>query len=106
MSTRFIDKNLNNFLDRLLDLLINHFHLNIIENKSNQQYKDINIDKNKDDKTRSIFISNKLETLEIIDLNDINVKSYITSNVTFKRLTSNDEKDNEDVKVFILYYTI
>ena len=27
-------------------------------------------------------------------------------NVTFKRLMSNDEEDNEDVKVSILYYTI
>ena len=42
----------------------------------------------------------------MIDLNDINVKNYIILNVIFKWSTFNDEKDNENVKVFILYYII
>ena len=95
MSARSIYKNLNNFLDRLFDLSIDYSYLNSIENESDQQHKDINVDKNKDDKIRSIFISNKLEILEIINLDDINVKDYITLNITFKRL-----------KVSVLYYTI
>ena len=95
MLARSINENLNNFSDRLFDSSIDHSYLNSIENEFNQQHKDINVSKNEDDKTRSIFISNKLETLEIINLDDINVKNYITLNVTFKRS-----------KVFILYYTI
>ena len=84
MSTRFINENLNNFLDRLLDSSIDHSHLNSTKNKSDQQYKNINVNKNKDDRIRSIFINNELETLEIINLDNINVKNYITSDVTSK----------------------
>ena len=78
----------------------------MIENKSDQQYRGINVGEDEDDRIRSIFISNELEALEIIDLDDINVKDYMTLDVTSKRSTSDDEEDNEDVKVSILYYTI